>query len=70
MVWFKEYLDDAMKGENDNKDALDSLMACLYGFGTGDLFGEQKKAEAPRPIVKSLRRVLVQEGDKIIEKWV
>lgn len=70
MVWFKEYLDDAMKGENDNKDALDSLMACLYGFGTGDLFGEQKKVEAPRPIVKSLRRVLVQEGDKIIEKWV
>jgi hypothetical protein len=70
MVWFNEFLDDAMKGENDNKDALDSLMACLYGFGTGDLFGEQRKVSAPRPVMPNLRRVLVQEGDKVIEKWV
>jgi hypothetical protein len=70
MVWFIDYLNDAMKGENDNKDALDSLMACLYGFGTGDLLGENKKVSAPRVAMPSLRRTLVMDGDKIIEKWV
>jgi hypothetical protein len=43
MVWFREYLEDAQKPLEANKDALDSLMACLYGFGTGDLLGEKKE---------------------------
>ena len=70
MIWFDEILKDAQKLKSDNKDSLDSFMACLYGFGTGDLFGEKRKISTPRISMPSLRRVLIQEGDKIIEKWM
>jgi len=70
MIWFDEILKDAQKLKSDNKDSLDSFMACLYGFGTGDLFGEKRKVSTTKIAMPSLRRVLIQEGDKIIEKWM
>jgi hypothetical protein len=68
MVWFKEYLEDALKSADKNKDALDSLMACLYGFGTGDLLGEQKKKEVKPP---QEHKVLVWkiENGRSVEVW-
>ena len=68
MVWFKQYLEDALKSADKNKDALDSLMACLYGFGTGDLLGEQKKKEVKPP---QPRKVLTYKmvGGRLTESW-
>ena len=51
MVWFDEILKDAQKLKSENTDSLDSFMACLYGFGTGDLFGK-----APKKIIVDVPR--------------
>jgi len=68
IVWFADYLEDALKGLEDNADALDSLMACLYGFGTGDLFGEQKKKEV-KPPQPQMRLTHKMEGGRLVEAW-
>ena len=68
MVWFREYLEDALKGIDENKDALDSLMACLYGFGTGDLLGEKKPKEIKEPI-KQEKRVLKNVNGVMMFVW-
>jgi hypothetical protein len=70
MVFFSNILDDAGKGRDDNKDALDSLMACLYGFGTGDLFGKRKKKEINPEENKMLRQEFYMEGGTVKSRWV
>jgi hypothetical protein len=44
-IKFMEIITDAKKKYEDNKDTLDSFMACLYGWGTGDLLDEKLKKE-------------------------
>jgi hypothetical protein len=66
MVWFREYLEDAQKPLEANKDALDSLMACLYGFGTGDLLGEKK--EKPKVEAKPALRMFWEMKDGILQQ--
>lgn len=41
--WFRDLLEDCGKPENYNTDVLDAFLACLYGWGTGDLLGEKPK---------------------------
>jgi len=43
MIKFEELITDAKKPYDANKDILDAFMACLYGWGTGDLLGEKPK---------------------------
>ena len=69
MVWFREYLEDAQKPLEANKDALDSLMACLYGFGTGDLFGEGKKAKEVKLVVPEKRLKWINQGGESVAVW-
>lgn len=69
MVYFLDILEDALKGRADNKDALDSLMACLYGFGTGDLFGKKKKADYEQEPKKEERMVLKLVNGKLMHVW-
>ena len=69
MMFFGDYLEDALKGREDNKDALDSLMACLYGFGTGDLFGKRKKKSEQEEVKKEERRVLKMVNGKLMYVW-
>ena len=69
MVWFREYLEDALRGADANKDALDSLMACLYGFGTGDLLGEGKKAKEVKVVLPEKRLRWVTQGGETIAVW-
>jgi hypothetical protein len=44
-VKFMDIIDDARKKMGANADMLDAFMACLYGWGTGDIFGETQKKE-------------------------
>jgi hypothetical protein len=68
MVWFREYLEDAQKPLEANKDALDSLMACLYGFGTGDLLGEKK--EKPKVEIAPQKRMTIKNiGGSYVTVW-
>jgi hypothetical protein len=69
IVWFADYLEDALKGIEENADALDSLMACLYGFGTGDLFGEQKKKEVKAPPQEYRLIHRIDEMGRRVEDW-
>lgn len=69
MMYFADYLEDALKGRADNKDALDSLMACLYGFGTGDLFGKRKKKEENVERPKEERLILKLVNGKLMHVW-
>lgn len=55
MVWFAELLEDASKTKEDNTDILDAFMACLVGFGTGDML-EEKKEEKPKNARHLLQR--------------
>jgi hypothetical protein len=68
MVFFSNILDDAGKGRDDNKDALDSLMACLYGFGTGDLFGKRKKKEEVE-VKKEEKLKYVWKNGVFMQEW-
>lgn len=70
MVYFADYLEDALKGREDNKDALDSLMACLYGFGTGDLFGKRKKRTEDANANKHERMEYYMENGMLKTRWV
>lgn len=69
MVWFKDYLEDAQKPIEANKDALDSLMACLYGFGTGDIFGERKHKEK-KEVEPQKRMEWQMVGGVLQQVWV
>lgn len=63
MVWFRSLLDDARKGDNDNKDEEDAFKACLYGWGTGDLLGEKPKE-------KKAKKVMIIVGwENGVPKW-
>ena len=55
MVWFRSLLEDAGLADDDNKDEEDALKACLYGWGTGDLYGEPVKE-------KKLKKVMIIVG--------
>lgn len=68
MVYFKEMLEDALKGLDENTDALDALLACIYGYGTGDIFGEKPKIKIEQP--KQLTRTFVLENGQVLEKWI
>jgi len=37
------------KPYGENVDFLDSFLGCIWGFGTGDLLGEQKKKVIREP---------------------
>ena len=50
MVKFEEIINDAKKPYEANKDVLDAFMACLYGFGTGDLLGQKVVVKAKRKV--------------------
>jgi hypothetical protein len=68
MVWFDDILKDAQKLKSENKDSLDSFMACLYGFGTGDLFG---KAPKKIPITLPSERLTWQDvNGQLRQVWV
>jgi len=43
VIWFKALIIDALKPSNRNADVLDAFMACLYGWGTGDLLDEKQE---------------------------
>jgi len=45
MVKFKKLLEDCEKPYGTNVDQLDSFLACLYGFRTGDLLGDKPKEQ-------------------------
>jgi len=69
MIWFRDYLEDAQKPAEANKDALDSLMACLYGFGTGDIFGERKQ-KAKKEVQEQKRMEWQMIGGSLQQVWV
>jgi hypothetical protein len=50
MVKYIDLLKDAQKNITDNTDDLDAFMACLYGWGTGDLLEEKTIERKPRKI--------------------
>jgi len=50
MVKYIDLLKDAQKNITDNTDDLDAFMACLYGWGTGDLLEEKTVERKPRKI--------------------
>jgi len=54
MVFDKDLLEDALLPQDDNTDHLDAFMACLYGWGTGDLLEEKSHRIKTKP-VKMLR---------------
>ncbi len=63
MVKFLSLLKDCQLPDTANTDELDAFLACLYGWGTGDLLGE-------RPKVKPIRRVDVIVGwENGVPKW-
>ena len=50
-VKFLSLLQDCQKPDSDNTDELDAFLACLYGWGTGDLLGEPQKKKSPKKIL-------------------
>jgi len=49
-IHFLDLLYDMQKPFDANTDFLDSFLGCIWGFGTGDLLGEQKKkVDTPPP---------------------
>ena len=63
MVWFKSLLEDARKGDNENKDEEDAMKAALYGWGTGDLLGEKPKDKKPKKVM------IIVGWENGIPKW-
>ena len=43
MCKFQTLLEDCQLPDTSNTDELDAFLACLYGWGTGDLLGEKPK---------------------------
>ncbi len=50
MIKFQEIITDLQKPYEANTDILDAFMACLYGWGTGDIFSEKVKEKKVRKI--------------------
>lgn len=48
MVLFASLLKDCQLPDISNTDELDAFLACLYGWGTGDLLGEKPKEKKKR----------------------
>jgi hypothetical protein len=63
MIKFLEIITDAQKPYEANKDTLDSFMACLYGWGTGDLLNEKM-------IQKKVITMSVCEWDAVANKYI
>lgn len=66
LVFFKELLIDATKGEEDNTDILDAFLAALYGWGSGDIFQHGVKRREIKT-VKMLKYVL--KDGKMTPEW-
>jgi hypothetical protein len=49
-VKFISLLKDCQMPDITNTDELDAFLACLYGFGTGDLLGEKPKEKAKKTV--------------------
>lgn len=49
-VLFPSLLLDAKKSDSDNTDEEDAFKACLYGFGTGNLFEEVQRKRKPKVV--------------------
>jgi len=62
-VGFKSLLLDCLKPDVENSDELDAFLACLYGWGTGDLLGEKPKE-------KKTKKVMIIVGwENGVPKW-
>lgn len=48
--WILDLLHDCQKPDNANTDDLDAFLACLYGWGTGDLLGDRPPERLKRKI--------------------
>lgn len=48
MVKMLSLLNDCQMKDSDNTDELDAFLACLYGWGTGDLLGERPREKKKR----------------------
>jgi hypothetical protein len=66
LVFFKDLLIDATKGENDNTDILDAFLAALYGWGSGDIISHNIKKREVRKI-KMVKYVMVD--GKMTPEW-
>jgi hypothetical protein len=66
LVFFKDLLIDATKGENDNTDILDAFLAALYGWGSGDILSHNIKKREVRKI-KMVKYVMVD--GKMTPEW-
>jgi len=66
LVFFKDLLIDATKGENDNTDILDAFLAALYGWGSGDILSHNIKKKEVRKI-KMVKYVMVD--GKMTPEW-
>lgn len=64
MVKFMSLLKDCQQNDLTNTDELDAFLACLYGFGTGDLLGEAPKQKAK----KFVEMIVGWENGKAIVK--
>jgi hypothetical protein len=51
MVKFMSLLKDCQLPDVSNTDELDAFLACLYGWGTGDLLGEKKKEKPAKSVM-------------------
>ncbi len=74
-VFFLKLLQDCQLPEEENKDILDSFLACLHGWGSGDIISERPKQKRTttitvtrydyvngvrRPVIEKIERILVQ----------
>lgn len=62
MVKYIDLLKDAQKTEDENTDDLDAFMACLYGWGTGDLIGD-------KPVEKKARKIKICRWNPMTNKY-
>jgi hypothetical protein len=50
MVKFASLLKDCQLPDIDNTDELDAFLACLYGWGSGDILGQIKPKKEKKPL--------------------
>jgi hypothetical protein len=68
-IEFIELLYDMQKPYGENVDFLDSFLGCIWGFGTGDLLGEQKKKTEVKPQQRTMLTWKIENG-RSVEVWV
>lgn len=67
-IFFIDLLYDMQRPYEDNTDFLDSFLGCIWGFGTGDLFGEKKQKEVVEEKPQQ-RRVLKNVNGAMVFIW-